>query len=232
MNNSLSYFIRPKIYLLAIFLLALNHPGMAQVDKTKKIFHLAVKSVRFSGDVASKEAFLFKPSIEVGFGIQLPINKHLSFNPEINLAQRGHHGKMSFSDSTYSERTITLNYLDLNPNFELTLGRVSEFSSNFSIWGGPYFGIGLWDNTFVENRIINPAKPNSYITVSNSSESFSSDFRRIDAGIKFGIGIVSKRFVAAGFTYQAGLANITASPIKTYNQSLGFYFRVFFDDMF
>lgn len=230
-NISLSYFNRPKIYLLAISLLAMSHLGWAQVDKTKKIFHLAVKSVRFSGDVASKEAFLFKPSLEVGFGIQMPINKHWSFNPEINLAQRGHHGKINFSDSTYSERTITLNYLDLNPNFELTLGRVSEFSSNFSIWGGPYLGIGLWDNTVIVNRMVNPAKPNSYIVVSNTSESFSSDFRRLDAGFKFGIGIVSKRFVAAGFTYQAGLANISPDS-KTYNQSLGFYFRVFFDDMF
>ncbi|AWL10210.1 hypothetical protein HME7025_02369 [Aquirufa nivalisilvae] len=224
--------MRIKIYLFSILFLTLTQVVVAQQGKTKKIFHLAVKSVRFSGDVANKEAFLFKPSIEVGFGIQMPINKHWSFNPEINLAQRGHHGRINYSDSTYSERTITLNYLDLNPNFELTLGRVSEFSSNFSIWGGPYFGIGLWDNTIVENRIVNPNNPNRYIIVSNSSESFSSDFRRIDAGFKFGIGIVSKRFVAAGFTYQAGLANISAAPIKTYNQSLGFYFRIFFDDMF
>ncbi|MHA8069180.1 outer membrane beta-barrel protein [Aquirufa ecclesiirivi] len=232
MNNSISYFIHPKIYLLAVTLLMLNHLSLAQVDKTKKIFNIAIKSVRFSGGVVGKEAFLLKPSLEVGFGIQMPINKHWSFNPEINLAQRGHHGKLSYSDSTYTERTITLNYLDLNPNFELIIGRVSEFSSNFSIWGGPYFGIGLWDNTLVESRIPNPNKPNSYITVSNSSESFSSDFRRLDAGFKFGIGIVSKRFVAAGFTYQAGFANVTSAPIQTYNQSLGFYFRVFFDDMF
>lgn len=232
MNNSLSYLMRSKIYLVSILFLTLTHLISAQVDKPKKIFHLAMKSVRFNGDGSNGEAYLFKPSIEVGFGLQFPINKHWSFNPEINLAQRGHHGKATYTDSTYTERTITLNYLDLNPNFELTLGKVSEFSSNISIWGGPYFGVGLWDNTLVENRIINPNKPNSYMTITNSSESFSSDFRRIDAGLKFGIGIVAKRFVAAGFTYQTGFVNITAAPVKTYNQSLGFYFRVFFDDMF
>lgn len=232
MNNSLTFRLYSKICLLAILFIALNHFSMAQEGKTKKIFHLALKSVRFSGDYVKGEAFLFKPSVEVGFGMQFPLNKHWSFNPEINLSQRGHHGKIAYSDSTYTERTITLNYLDLNPNFELTLGNVSEFSSNLSIWGGPYLGIGLWDNTVTENRVVNPSKPNSYITITNSSESFSSDFRRIDAGVKFGIGIVSKRFVATGFTYQAGFANITEAPVKTFNQSLGFYFRVFFDDMF
>ncbi|WP_164969626.1 outer membrane beta-barrel protein [Aquirufa rosea] len=204
----------------------------AQVNKPKKIFHLAAKSVRFTGDGSAGEAFLFKPSVEVGFGMQFPINKQWSFNPEINLAQRGHHGKLYSSDSTFKERTITLNYLDFNPNFELTLGRVSEFSSNISIWGGPYFGIGLWDNTVEVSRVVNPANPNLYITVTNNTESFSSDFRRLDAGFKVGIGLISKRFVAAGFTYQTGMVNIKDATSKTFNQSLGIYLRVYFDDMF
>lgn len=232
MNISLSNLMRIKIYLFSILFLTLTQVVVAQQGKTKKIFHLAVKTVRFNGDGASGEAYLFKPSVEVGFGLQFPINKHWSFNPELNLAQRGHHGKASYTDSTYSERTITLNYLDFNPNFEFILGNASEFSSNVSVWGGPYLGVGLWDKTLVENRIANPAKPGSYKTVTNSSESFSSDFRRLDAGLKFGIGIVSKRFVSVGVTYQTGFLNITEAPVKTYNQSIGFYLRVFFDDMF
>ncbi len=232
MNKSSSSSSYSKICLAAILFFWVGHVNMAQSGKNKKIFHLALSSVRFNGNVANKESFLFKPSLEVGFGIQFPINKHWSFNPEINLSQRGHHGRIANSDSTYSERTITLNYLDLNPNFELTLGKLSDFSSNLSIWGGPYLGIGLWDNTTIENRIVNPNNPNSYITVTKSTESFSSDFRRIDAGVKVGIGVVSNRFVSLGLTYQAGFANITVAPEKTYNQSLGFYLRVFFDDMF
>jgi hypothetical protein len=66
---------------------------------------------------------------------------------------------------------------------------------------------------------------------STEGESFSRDIRRLDMGFKVGIGIVSQNFVSVGLTYQAGLMNIATNSKSLYNQSLGFYMRVFFDDV-
>jgi hypothetical protein len=50
-------------------------------------------------------------------------------------------------------------------------------------------------------------------------------------GFKVGLGIVSQNFVSLGVTYQTGLLNIAIGSGAVYNQSLGFYLRVYFDDV-
>jgi hypothetical protein len=64
-----------------------------------------------------------------------------------------------------------------------------------------------------------------------SGESFSRDIRRLDMGFKVGVGVLSQNFVSVGLTYQAGLMNIATDSKSLYNQSLGFYMRVFFDEI-
>ena len=220
-----------KCSLSILVFLAIINAGFAQKYKSKKIFHLEAKSVRFTGDGIAGESYFFKPSIEAGLGIQYPLTSRVSFNPELTFSQRGFHGKTINSDSAYVERNISLNYLDISPNFEIKLGSVSEFSSGFSIWGGPYLGIGLWDNTTYDTRSLNPTTK-TYVLTSTSGESFSRDLRRLDMGVKVGIGIVSQNFVSIGITYQTGLLNISTKPGALQNQSLGFYLKVFFDDVF
>lgn len=203
----------------------------AQKSRTKKIFHFEAKSARFSGDGVGGETYFFKPAFEVGFGIKYPLTSRVSFNPELTLAQKGFHGKTNYSDSTYTERNLSLNYLDISPNFEIKLGSVSEYSTGFSVWAGPYMGVGLWDNASYTIRTANPTKPGAYVLNTTSGESFSRDIRRLDMGFKVGVGVVSQNFVSVGLTYQAGLMNIATDSKSLYNQSLGFYMRVFFDDI-
>lgn len=203
----------------------------AQKNRSKKIFHFEAKSARFNGDGVGGETYFFKPAFEVGFGLKYPLTSRVSFNPELTLAQKGFHGKTNYSDSTYTERNLSLNYLDISPNFELKLGSVSEYANGFSVWGGPYMGIGLWDNATYDIRTANTLKPGTYVLTSTEGESFSRDIRRLDLGFKVGIGIVSQNFVSVGLTYQAGLMNIATNSKSLYNQSLGFYMRVFFDDV-
>jgi len=219
------------IFLSFLCISLLANTTFAQKNRSKKIFHLEAKSVRFNGDGVSGETYFFKPAFEVGFGIQYPLTSRVSFNPELTLAQKGFHGKTNFSDSTYTERNISLNYLDISPNFEIKLGSVSEYASGFSLWGGPYMGIGLWDNAKYDIRSEIPQKPGSYLLASTSGESFSRDIRRLDMGFKVGLGVVSQNFVSLGITYQGGLMNIASTSNALYNQSLGFYMRVYFDDI-
>lgn len=209
----------------------LVNTATAQKNRSKKIFHIEAKSARFNGDGVGGETYFFKPAFEVGFGLQYPLTSRVSFNPELTLSQKGFHGKTNYSDSTYTERNLSLNYLDISPNFEIKLGSVSEYASGFSIWGGPYLGVGLWDNASYNIRSANPLKPGTYTLTSTSGESFSRDIRRLDMGFKVGIGVVSQNFVSVGLTYQAGLMNIATDSKSLYNQSLGFYMRVFFDDI-
>jgi hypothetical protein len=203
----------------------------AQKNRSKKIFHIEAKSARFSGEGVGVETYYFKPAFEVGFGVQYPLTSRVSFNPELTLSQKGFHGKTNYSDSTYTERNLSLNYLDISPNFEIKLGSVSEYASGFSVWGGPYMGIGLWDNATYNIRSANALKPGTYVLTSTTGESFSRDVRRLDLGFKVGIGVISQNFVSVGLTYQAGLINIATDTKSLYNQSLGFYMRVFFDEI-
>jgi hypothetical protein len=92
-------------------------------------------------------------------------------------------------------------------------------------------GIGLWDNATYDIRSANVLKPGTYVLTSTTGESFSRDVRRLDLGFKVGIGVVSQNFVSVGLTYQAGLINIATDTKSLYNQSLGFYMRVFFDEI-
>ena len=220
-------------YFKSIFLFILLVPMcvMGQKYKPKKIFHLEAKSVRFSGDGTSGESYFFKPAVELGIGLQYPITARASFSPQLSLSQRGYHAKTNYSDSAYVDRTISLNYLDFSPNLEIKLGSLSEYGGGLTVWAGPYFGVGLWDNLTYINRGPNPLKPTTFVTTTTSGESFSRDLRRVDMGFKVGLGIVSQNFVSLGVTYQTGIINIASGGGSLYNQSLGFYLRVFFDDV-
>jgi hypothetical protein len=215
------------LLILAVFVFAGQVSG--QKYKPKKIFHLEAKSARFVGSGVSNESYYFKPSLELGLGIQYPLTSRVSFSPELTLSQRGFSGKTIFSDSAYTKRNITTQYLDVSPNFEIKLGSLSEFGSGYSIWGGPYLGIGLWDNSTYEKRA--QSASGFYATTTTTGESFSRDIRRLDMGVKLGIGIVTQNFVSFGLTYQTGLINISTEPGELRNQSLGFYMRVFFDEI-
>ncbi len=218
------------VFTFLCFCLLVNSVS-AQKNRTKKIFHLEAKSARFSGEGVGGETYFFKPAFEVGFGLKYPLTSRVSFNPELTLAQKGFHGKTNYSDSTYTERNLSLNYLDISPNFEVKLGSVSEYANGFSIWGGPYMGIGLWDNATYDIRSENSLKPGAYLLTSTEGESFSRDIRRLDMGFKVGIGVTTQNFVSVGLTYQGGLMNIATDSKSLYNQSLGFYMRVYFDDI-
>lgn len=220
-------------YFKSIFLFFILVPMgvLGQKYKPKKIFHIEAKSVRFSGDGTSLESDFFKPAVEIGIGLQYPITARASFSPQLALSQRGYHAKTNYSDSAYVDRTISLNYLDFSPNIEIKLGRLSEYGAGLTVWAGPYFGVGLWDNSKYINRGVNPLKPTSYVTTTTTGESFSRDLRRVDVGFKVGLGIVSQNFVSVGITYQKGLINIATGSGALYNQSLGFYLRVYFDDV-
>jgi len=220
-------------YFKSIFLFFLLAPMcvLGQKYKPKKIFHLEAKSVRFSGDGTSKESYFFKPAVEIGIGLQYPITARASFSPLLSLTQRGYHAKTNYSDSSYVDRTISLNYLDLSPNVEIKLGSLSEYGGGITVWAGPYFGVGLWDNSTYITRGANPLKPTNYVTTTTTGESFSRDLRRTDMGFKIGLGFVSQNFVSLGVTYQTGVINIASGGGSLYNQSLGFYLRVYFDDI-
>jgi hypothetical protein len=90
-------------------------------------------------------------------------------------------------------------------------------------------GIGLWDNSTYEKRAQTAA--GNFATVTTTGESFSRDIRRLDMGIKVGIGVVTQNFVSFGLTYQTGFMDISTKPGELRNQSLGFYMRVFFDEI-
>lgn len=65
------------------------------------------------------------------------------------------------------------------------------------------------------------------------NRTFSNGLNQIDYGFNVGVGLQFQRFTQVGFSYNRGFNNILDSrTVLIYNQSVGIYMVVLFDDMF
>ena len=65
------------------------------------------------------------------------------------------------------------------------------------------------------------------------NKTFSNGLNQIDYGFNVGVGLQFERFTQVGFSYSMGFNNILDSKtVAVYNQSVGIYMIVLFDDMF
>ena len=226
--------INMRFLTFTLYLLLISFFVKAQFKKDHYIFKFGVRSVSVrTENIYSKDNFSLKPVIDFGFGINYNLSKNLRFQPEIHYNPRGFKSKFNFSDSTFVENSLELHYLDLCPNLSYTFGDHQSFRTKINVWGGPYLGFGVGGRNVVSGQVINTKRTKADSTYSIVNKRFTSGLNRLDYGFNAGVGIQLEKFTQVGFSYSMGFNNILDSKtVSIYNQSIGIYVIVLFDDMF
>ena len=226
--------INMRFLTFTLYFLLFSFFAEAQFKKDHNFFKFGVRSVSVrTENIYSKDNFSIKPVIDFGFGINYNLSKNLRFQPEIHYNPRGFKSKFNLSDSTYVENSLELHYLDLCPNFSYTFGDHQSFRTKLNVWGGPYVGFGVGGRNVVSGQIINTKGTKADSTYSNVNRTFSNGLNQIDYGFNIGAGIQLEKFTQIGLSYSMGFNNILDSKsFGVYNQSIGLYVIVLFDDMF
>ena len=215
-------------FLLASFL------ANAQFKKDHYIFKFGVRSVSVrTENIHQKDNFSIKPVIDFGFGMNYNLSKNFRFQPEIHYNPRGFKSRFNLSDSTYLKNSLELHYLDLCPNFSYTVADHQSYRTKLNVWGGPYLGFGIGGRNVLSGQTINTKGTKADSTFSNVNKTFSNGLNQIDYGFNVGVGLQFEKFTQVGFSYSMGFNNILDSrTVSIYNQSIGIYVIVLFDDMF
>ena len=223
-----------RILTFTLYFLLPSFIANAQFKKDHYLFKLGVRSVSVrSENVYQKDNFSLKPVIDFGFGVNYNLSKNLRFQPEIHYNPRGFKSKYDLTDSTYIENSLELHYLDFCPNFSYTFGNHQSFRTRFNVWGGPYLGFGIGGRNVLSGKTINTKGTRADSTYSNVNKTFSSGLSQVDYGFNVGVGVQFEKFTQVGLSYSMGFNNILDSKtVAIYNQSIGVYLIVLFDDMF
>ena len=223
-----------KLIPLTLYFLLVSFLVNAQFRKDHYIFNFGVRSVNVrTENIFQKDIFFLKPVIDFGFGVSYNLSKNLHFQPEIHYNPRGFKSKLNFTDSTFAENSLELHYLDLCPNFSYIFNNSKNLETKVNIWGGPYVGFGVGGRNVLSGRTINTKGTKADSSYSTVNRKFTNGLNRIDYGLNVGVGLQFKNFAQVGVSYSMGFNNILDSKSTAiYNQSIGIYMVVLFDDMF
>ncbi len=217
-----------------IFLIATAN-CFAQFKKDRSIFRFGVRAVNIYGNnVPYGNNIKIKPVVDVGFGINYKLSNSLSFQPEIHYSPRGFQStyRRSELDSTYTNNSLELHYLDICPNLNYVFGNHNSFKTQLCVWAGPYLGIGVTGKNVYSGVMISDRK-RADSTFSNTVRTFGNGLNRIDYGFNMGIGVQVEKFTQIGISYSVGLNNVADDrTIQYYNQSIGIFMTILFDDLF
>jgi long-subunit fatty acid transport protein len=207
----------------------------SQLKKDRSVFRFGVRAVNVYGDnVPFGDNIKIKPVIDLGFGMSYKLSKSLSFQPEIHYSPRGFKStyRRTALDSTYTDNSLELHYLDICPNLNYVFRNRDSFKTQLCVWAGPYLGIGIAGrNVYSGVRLSERRRADS--TFSNTVRTFGNGLNRIDYGFNMGVGIQVEKFTQIGISYSVGLNNVADDrTFQYYNQSIGVFVNVLFDDMF
>jgi long-subunit fatty acid transport protein len=206
----------------------------AQSKKDRSFFRFGIRNVSVRGEnFGLQDNIGLKPVIDLGFGLTYNLSDRLRFQSGIQYSPRGFNASSKLTDSTFTDNTLELHYLDICPNFSYSFGGFNTYGTRLIVWGGPYLGIGIGGKNYASGTILNTKGTRADSTYNNTKFTFSNGLNRIDYGFNVGLGIQIEKFTQVGIAYSMGFNNIADNKnFNIYNQSIGFFVAVQFDDMF
>jgi long-subunit fatty acid transport protein len=219
---------------LIISILLFSITCNAQTKRDRSFFRFGLRNVSVrSENIGLRDNIRLKPVIDLGFGLTYNLSDRLRFQPGIQYSPRGFNSKNNLTDSTFVENSLELHYLDICPNFSYSFGWFDTYGTRIIVWGGPYLGIGIAGKNYASGTILNTKGIKADSTFNNTEFTFGNGLNRIDYGFNAGLGLQVEKYVQFGVAYSMGFNNIADNKIfNVYNQSIGFYVTVLFDDMF
>ncbi len=117
--------------------------------------------------------------------------------------------------------------------FSYALRGHQSLQTRLTVWGGPYFGVGIAGRNVLSGVTLNTKGTKADSTFSDKSITFKNGINRIDYGFNVGLGLQFEKFTQVGISYSMGFNNILEDKkFPIYHQSIGIYVIVLFDDMF
>ena len=192
---------------------------------------LNINTLTYSGDDEGeiRDFYKARPGFHVGAVVDCKVAGNFYIQPSIYITTRGTKletisPKKPWSDFDYAKfrysEKINMTYLQIpiSASYRFPVGKIVKFDLNV----GPYVAIGLGGKLKVEEeRTIYHRSTNEIESEETESEKFRvfgqstaekdyGDFKRLDAGLRFGAGLHIRKF-NIGLAYDLGLANIAYS---------------------
>ena len=206
-----------KFTLCALFAVGAMYVANAQ-DKAVSFglrAGLNINTLTYSGDNESEIRDLYKarPGFHVGAVVDCKVAGNFYLQPGVYFTTRG--AKMEENENedvykySYTEK-IDMNYLQIpiSASYRFPVGKIVKIDVNV----GPYVAIGLGGKLKVEETASYYGQSESYsekhkVFGKSTDEEYRGDFKRFDAGLRFGAGVHIRKF-NIGLAYDLGLANL------------------------
>lgn len=164
---------------------------------------------------------VYKNRVNLGSDIagtlRIDFNNYIGIQTEIEFTQKGQSWKSSFDSAKYAEKYV-VNYVQFPI---LAVARVGSEKIKGIFQLGPY--VSYWSGGYTQNSVsIDKQSKNATTT----KKVFTSDDRRVDAGIIVGAGVnilKGKNGVELGLRYNAGFIDMDKTPTKSYTSTFNFY---------
>lgn len=176
---------------------------------------LNVNTLFYSGnaEAATKEALSSRTGYHVGLVFDCRLIRNLYLQPGLYFTTRGAKLDETGTENGYKyslTEKINMNYLQIpiSVSYRLPVGKIVKIDINV----GPYFAAGLGGRIKDEGTISyngeRASESVSYDVFGKwSEEEPRGDFKRFDAGLRFGAGVHIRK-VSIGLIYDLGLANL------------------------
>jgi hypothetical protein len=187
------------------------------------------------GDVRIKIGFT------IGVGVNIPITKALSFQPELSFIQKGHSSSAHIASLTINDNVfenynadskLTLNYLEMPVLAKYTVS-LAKGAAQLFVVAGPSFALGVGgkikqETSFYYQGMIRTTSEEGKVKF-GSDERFPNDNygveRRGDIGLQTGIGAILFKKITVDVRYTFGMTNlwdVEEADIRYTNRALQF----------
>lgn len=196
----------------------LYEPRFTRVDA-----HAGVNMSNYSSDYQSVG---FKPGVNFGIGIDFPIKRHYSINPELNFSVVG--SKVDYTDKVSGKETLGYMEIPLYSKWEFGNGKVKPF---FAF--APTLGIGIngtrkYDGdvlyTAAHSKSKETAKEDKKVPLFAPNQDVEFEeavYKKLDFGFKFKVGVTTVRGFMAYAGYQLSLVDLARDDFyKTYGKQV------------
>lgn len=173
-----------------------------------------INSLRYSGDAESSYNDLkSRAGFHVGVVMDWNVARNFYIQPGVYFATRGAKGEWSESGEDYSYKytqKLNMSYLQIPvlASYRFPVSKSVKIDVNV----GPYIAIGLGGKLKAEETETYGGETGTYsdkidIFGKSSGDEIRGDFKRFDAGLRFGAGVNIHKF-HVGVSYDLGLTNL------------------------
>lgn len=181
-----------------------------------------INSLSYSGDDQSevRDHLKSRAGFHVGLVADCKVAGNFYIQPGLFFTTRGAKIEVSDAEGSYAYQVtgkVNMNYLQIPVQFSyrFPLGRTVKLDVNV----GPYAAVGLGGKMKVEeterwNGMTETYKDDCPVFGKSTEEETRGDFRRFDAGLRFGAGVNVRKF-RIGLVYDLGLVNLAHTGLDS-----------------